>query len=320
MTTGISRFALMGAGGYVAERHMRAIRDTGNQLVAAVDPCDSVGVMDAYFPDAYFFTETERFERHLEKLRRRDDSSKVDYISICTPNYLHDAHIRLALRQGAHAICEKPLVINPWNLDALQETERETGMRVYTVLQLRLIPELMAIHRRVLNSPPLGRIPVDIAYVTRRGRWYQRSWKGKEEKSGGLAMNIGIHLFDMALWLFGPVEGAEVHLRQRDRMSGILVLKHAEVRWFLSVNEADLSQDTKANHKCSYRAITMGDEHIEFSTGFTDLHTQVYCEILANRGWGIEEARPAIDLVYRLRQSPALGLQSCSHPLAQRTV
>nr|MCU0982435.1 Gfo/Idh/MocA family oxidoreductase [Pirellulaceae bacterium] len=277
-------FALIGAAGFIAPRHMQAIHDTGNDLIAAVDPHDCVGRLDSYFPDARFFTEIERFDRFLEKRRRGPEDQRVQYVSICTPNYLHDAHVRLALRVKAHAICEKPLVISPWNLDALQDLEAEYGCRVYNVLQLRLIPTLQELKRVVDADRSDHRADICLTYVTRRGKWYDVSWKGNPEKSGGVSMNIGVHFFDLLGWLFGEPEHWEVHLRTPRKMAGLLELERARVRWFLSVDEDDLPESTRAAGKFAYRSMTLDGQEIEFSDGFTDLHTRVYREILAGRG------------------------------------
>ena len=296
----MANFALIGAGGYIAPRHLQAIQDTGNRLVAAVDKNDSVGVLDRYFPQTHFFTEIERFDRHLEKLRRQPDSAAVDYVSVCTPNYLHDSHIRLALRVGAHAICEKPLVVNPWNLDALQEIESETGRRVHTVLQLRLHPSIIAL-REKLRALPARQADVSLTYVTRRGPWYQMSWKGSEEKSGGLAMNIGVHFFDLLLWLFGPVTGSSVYLRNSRRVSGTLNLERARVRWYLSIAEEDLPRGHIEAGKPAFRSLQVDGEEVEFSEGFGDLHTKTYEAILAGNGFGLEDARPSLNLIHQVR-------------------
>jgi UDP-N-acetyl-2-amino-2-deoxyglucuronate dehydrogenase len=302
MTTGAGvtkNFAVVGVGGYVAPRHLQAIHDTGNRLVAAVDPNDSVGILDRYSEDVRYFREIERFDRHLDKLRRGDPSGRIDWVSICSPNYLHDAHIRLALRNGAHAICEKPIVINPWNLDALAELERETGRRVFTVLQLRVHPELVALRARHQASG--RRATVTLAYVTSRGPWYDVSWKGDDEKSGGIGTNIGIHLFDLLIWLFGPSGRSEVTVREATRMGGRLELAGADVEWFLSTSRADLPQDVREKGRSTYRLISIDGEPVEFSDGFADLHTEIYRRTLAGEGFTIEDARPSIELVSRLR-------------------
>jgi UDP-N-acetyl-2-amino-2-deoxyglucuronate dehydrogenase len=294
-------FALTGAAGFIAPRHLKAIAETGHRLVAAFDPHDAVGVLDQYWFDVPFFTEFERFDRHLEKLRRTA-SGRVDYISICSPNYLHDAHIRLALRLGAHAIAEKPLVVNPWNLDALQELERESGARVYTVLQLRLHPEVIALKERIASSTRRHR--VSLTYVVARGRWYDVSWKGQEERSGGILANIGIHFFDLLLWLFGACEQSTVATRERRRAAGRLELQRASVEWFLSTDIEDLAAVHAPVGVRSFRVMTVDDYQTEFSEGFGDLHTRVYRELLAGGGFGIDDARPAIELVHRLRHCP----------------
>ncbi len=296
----MANFALVGAAGYIAPRHMKAIRDTGNTLAAAVDPHDCVGKLDSFFPDARFFTEIERFDRYLEKCRRGPEENQVNYVSICTPNYLHDAHIRLALRVRAHAICEKPLVLTPWNLDALAELEVEYGCRVYNVLQLRLIEKLREIKQEIEKSNSTEKQDVVLTYVTRRGSWYDVSWKGDHSKSGGPSMNIGVHFFDLLLWIFGEPEHVEVHLKENRRMSGFIELEKARVRWFLSVDEADLPDTAKIAGKFAYRSMTLNGQDVEFSDGFTDLHTRVYQEVLAGKGFGIHEARPAVELVHRI--------------------
>lgn len=295
-------FAITGVAGFVAPRHLKAIHETGNRLVAAVDPHDAVGLLDRYAFDVRFFTEFERFDRHLEKLRRGPADDRVQYVSVCSPNYLHDSHIRLALRIGADAICEKPLVINPWNLDGLQELEREAGQRVYTVLQLRLHPSLVAFRERLL-SQPRRRHTVQLAYLTARGRWYDVSWKGVEERSGGIVTNIGIHFFDLLLWLFGPVEQSTVHLRDLKRAAGTLTLAHADVKWFLSAEAEDLPFAPEPGKKTTFRSIVVDGEQLEFSDGFTDLHTRVYQEVLAGRGFGVDDARPSIELSHQIRKA-----------------
>jgi UDP-N-acetyl-2-amino-2-deoxyglucuronate dehydrogenase len=310
-------FALTGAAGYVAPRHLQAIRDTGNRLIAAVDPHDAVGVLDRYSFDVRFFTEIERFDRHVEKLRRGPEEGRVHYVSICSPNYLHDAHIRLALRMGAHVICEKPLVINPWNLDALAELEEETGCRVCTVLQLRVHPQLLALRERLLARPHT-RHDVCLTYVTARGGWYHVSWKGHEDRSGGIVTNIGIHLFDLLLWLFGPLVASEVHLREPQRAAGVLELARADVRWFLSTDRADLPFPLEPGVKATFRAITVDGEDVEFSDGFGNLHTRVYEEVLAGGGCGIGEARPSVDLTFQIRQAPVQPATGRSHPKVAR--
>ncbi len=297
-----SNFALIGAAGYIAPRHMKAIKDTGNLLVAALDPFDSVGVIDSYFPEAHFFTEPERFDRHLDKLRRTI-TGKVDYVSICSPNYLHDAHIRMALRNGAHAICEKPLVLNPWNLDALSEIERETGKKVFTILQLRHHPVIMQLKKEVSqNTDPDKRYHIQLEYITSRGSWYHHSWKGNTEKSGGIATNIGVHFFDMLTWIFGPATTNAVTQYENDRAAGHLTLAKADVDWFLSINAETLPNEVKQQNKRTYRSLTIEGKEIEFSDGFTDLHTVSYQNILNGTGFGLEDARASVQIVHEIRQ------------------
>lgn len=306
-------FALIGAGGFVAPRHLDAIRDTGNCLLAAVDPSDSVGVLDRYSFDVKFFREIERFDRFLEKARRGPESGRVQYVTICSPNYLHDAHVRLALRVGAHTICEKPLVINPWNLDALEDLERESGRRVFTVLQLRHHPSLLQLRDELALSAG-RRHQVELTYVTSRGVWYDVSWKGSEERSGGVAMNIGIHFFDMLLWLFGGVRRCEVHLSEKRRMSGFLELQNADVRWFLSVEPADLPFSAVPGERTTFRSITVDGAELEFTESFGNLHTAVYREVLGGGGFGIADARPSIELVHAIRGSAAKRNEETMHP------
>jgi UDP-N-acetyl-2-amino-2-deoxyglucuronate dehydrogenase len=310
-------FALIGAGGYVAPRHMQAIRDTGNELVAAVDPRDSVGVLDRFFPRTRFFTEIERFDRHLEKLRRRAEDERIHYVSICSPNHLHDAHVRLALRARAHAICEKPLVVNSWNLDQLAALEAEFERSVSTVMQLRYHPALVELKRRLASEPPRERAEVVLTYVTPRGPWYHVSWKGSAEKSGGLAMNIGVHFFDILLWLFGPVERSEVHFARPEKTAGTLELERASVRWFLSIDAADRPQGP-APPWTPHRTLSIDGIEVPFSEGMEGLHTRVYEEILAGRGLGIGEARPSIELLQRIRTSSPVAPTGPAHPLALR--
>ena len=307
-------FALIGAAGYIAPRHMKAIRDTNNRLIAAFDPHDSVGIIDSFFPNASFFTEIERFDRHLDKTRRNNRGvDAVDYVAVCSPNYLHDAHCRLALRTGADAICEKPLVINPWNLDQLRELEDETGHRVLNVLQLRLHPAVQALKEQT-ESESTDRKDICLTYVTRRGKWYHHSWKGDASKSGGVAMNIGVHFFDFLLWLYGGVNRSLLHLAEDARMSGILELEKARVRWFLSVDEADLPDHVRSAGGHAYRSLTVDDQELDLSTGFTDLHTEVYRDILAGGGYGLDAAQPAIELVYQLRHSSVVSSLGVAHP------
>ena len=307
----MKNFVLIGAAGYIAPRHMKAIKDTGNNLLAAVDPHDSVGIIDSYFPDASFFVEFERFDRHVDKLRRQ--GIKIDYVSICSPNYLHDAHIRWALRSGINAICEKPLVLNPWNLDALKEIEEETGKKIFNILQLRVHPSIVKLKEKIEKENK--KYDVDLTYITSRGKWYFISWKGDLSKSGGVATNIGIHFFDMLIWLFGKVKHHEVHYSEP--LAGYIELEKAHVRWFLSVDYNDLPEDIKHKGQRTYRSITIDGEEIEFSGGFTDLHTVVYRDILIGGGFGIEDARPSIELVYQIRNIKPVGFNERSHPLAK---
>ncbi|MDA8134320.1 MAG: Gfo/Idh/MocA family oxidoreductase [Desulfobacteraceae bacterium] len=308
-------FALIGAAGYVAPKHMKAIKETGNILVAALDNSDSVGILDNFSYDVSFFTEFERFDRHAEKLRRADEKRKIHYVSICSPNYLHDAHMRFALRIGADAICEKPLVLNPWNLDAIKLMEEETGKRVYTVLQLRVHPSIIDLKTKILAAPKQKKYNVDLTYITSRGMWYFNSWKGDPSKSGGIATNIGIHFFDMLIWLFGDVRYQEIHLADKKKTAGFIELDNACVRWFLSVDPKDLPAQAKAGGVPTFRSITIDEKEIEFSGGFTDLHTLVYKDILEGRGYGIEDARPSLNLVASIRNTtPVLKNKSVVHP------
>jgi len=306
-------FAITGAAGYIAPRHLKAIQDTGNRLVAAADPHDAVGVLDRYAFECRFFTEFERFDRHLEKLRRGPDAARVHYLSICSPNYLHDSHMRLALRVGADAICEKPLVINPWNLDGLEDLERETGRRIWTILQLRVHPQLMALRER-LRAAAGTRHSVRLTYITARGAWYHVSWKGHDDRSGGIITNIGIHFFDLLVWLFGAVERSTVHLRDTNRAAGYLALQHADVQWYLSTDAADLPFEAQPGVKTTFRSITVDGEEIEFSEGFTDLHTRVYEQVLAGGGFGIAEARPSVELTSRIRTATIESAGADAHP------
>lgn len=293
-------FALIGAAGYIAPRHMKAIKDTGNNLLAAMDPSDSVGILDSYFPRSYFFTEFERFDRHIEKLKY-DEGIKLDYVSICSPNYLHDAHMRFALRSGADAICEKPLVLNPWNIDKLQKVEENTGRKIYNILQLRVHPSIIALREKILSEKKNTKYDVELTYLTSRGNWYNASWKGDESKSGGVATNIGVHFFDMLSWLFGKVQNLKVNNRELNTASGYLEFQNARVKWFLSTDSNYLPIEVKEKGQTTYRSITIDGEEIEFSGGFTDLHTMVYQDILEGKGYGLEEARTAIEIVHQIR-------------------
>ncbi len=314
----VKRFALVGAAGFVAPRHMQAIRDCGGELVAALDPHDSVGILDSYFPDCRFFTEPERFDRFLERQHRRGAGARIDYISVCSPNHLHDAHVRLALRVGANAVCEKPLVINPWNVDQLADLQAESAGSVYTVLQLRLHPAVRVLKDALRSEQNQRRREVCLTYVTRRGAWYGSSWKGSDEKSGGLAMNIGIHFFDLLIHLFGAVQHSEVHLAQPSRMAGAVELESATARWFLSIDGDDLPTSAKQRGEHAYRSLTVDGQEIDLSNGFGDLHTEVYREILAGRGFGLEDARPSIELVYDVRRSSPSAASRSAHPMLTR--
>lgn len=307
-------FAITGVAGYIAPRHLKAIQDTGNRVIVATDPHDAVGILDRFSFDVRFFTEYERFDRHLEKLRRGPEESRVHYVSVCSPNYLHDSHMRLAMRADADVICEKPLVINPWNLDALQEIERETGRRVSTVLQLRVHPQLVALRSQLQQSDK--RHQVVLTYITSRGPWYNISWKGSDERSGGIVTNIGIHFFDLLSWLFGSVEKSEVHLRDANRAAGALQLERADVTWYLSTVSCDLPFTPEPGVKTTYRSITVDGQEIEFSDGFTDLHTRVYQEVLAGRGFGIDVARPSVELTSRIRSERIAPARMTIHPRA----
>lgn len=316
----MKNFALIGAAGYIAPRHMKAIKETGNDLVAAVDRCDSVGIIDSYFPGASFFTEFERFDRFVDKWHR-EQGRKIEYVSIASPNYLHDAHIRFALKSHADAICEKPLVLNPHNIDQLKVIEKETGKRVYNILQLRLHPSIIALKekvRRELAENPGKVYDIDLTYLTSRGKWYFISWKGDEAKSGGIASNIGVHFYDMITWIFGEVEENVVHLKTPFANAGFLRLKHARVRWFLSVNYDYIPDEIKAQGQRTYRSITVDGEEIEFSGGFTDLHTRSYEEILAGNGFGLEEAYGSIETVATIRNLAPLGLKGEYHPFCRK--
>lgn len=311
----MKNFALTGLAGFIAPRHLQAIRDTGNTLVAAVDPFDSVGVIDNFFPHASFFTEVERFDRHLEMLRRNDKSNAIDYLSICSPTHLHDAHVRLAMRVGADAICEKPLVLNPWNLDALQELEHEYKQRIWTLLQLRVYPTMVELKNKV-ESMSGKRHKIRLTYITSRGVWYHYSWKGDELKSGGIGTNIGIHFFDLLMWMFGRPDKNELYVREPNRMGGFLELGNADVEWYLSLEKDDIPN--KKPDQRTYRSITVDGEEMEFSGGFTDLHTKVYEETLAGRGFGIDDARPSIELVHQMRTMPiTVNKTGLIHPLIE---
>ncbi len=309
----MKNFALTGVAGYIAPRHLQAIKETGNNLVCAMDPHDSVGILDRHFPNASFFVEFERFDRHIEKLRRLGDKEKINYLSICSPNYLHDAHIRLALRTGANAICEKPLVLNPWNLDALQEFEKDSEGKVYTILQLRVHPSLIELKKKFQNEDS-KKHEVFLTYITSRGVWYNFSWKGIKEKSGGIATNIGIHFFDLLIWLFGEVKHSELHYSNNNKMSGFVELKKANISWFLSIDGNDLPKEIVSKGKSTFRSIQIDGNEIEFTEGFDNLHTRVYEQTLKGEGFGIEDARPSIQLVYELRNLNIVEKPEVIHP------
>jgi UDP-N-acetyl-2-amino-2-deoxyglucuronate dehydrogenase len=311
-------FAITGVAGYIAPRHLKAIKETGNKLVAAVDPHDSAGILDSYFDGVQFFREFERFDRHIEKLRRLGEEKRVHYVTICSPNYLHDAHARFALRVGADAVCEKPVVLNPWNIKPLQELEEESGKKIYTVLQLRVHPSLIALKKELENNPPSAKKNIELTYVTSRGPWYLASWKGQLDRSGGLATNIGIHFFDLLIWLFGSVERSEVHIATPTKTGGFLELAGAQVRWFLSIDKEDLPPECKKNNKRTYRSILLDGEAIEFSEGFTDLHTIVYKEILSGNGFGLEDALPSIVLAHDIRNAKTIGINENSHTFLRK--
>jgi UDP-N-acetyl-2-amino-2-deoxyglucuronate dehydrogenase len=308
-------FALIGAAGFIAPRHLKAIKDTKNNLVAALDKFDSVGIIDSFFPNTDFFVEYERFDRHIDKLRRA--GTKVDYVSICSPNYLHDSHIRFALRSGADAICEKPLVLNPWNIDGLVEIEKETGKKVYNVLQLRLHQAIIDLKKKIEEGPKDKIYDVDLTYITSRGNWYHTSWKGDISKSGGIATNIGVHFFDMLSWIFGPIKESVVHQVKPDMAAGYLGLERARVRWFLSIDYNAIPEEVRAAGKRTFRSITLDNNEFEFSEGFTELHTKTYEAILAGNGFGLLEARSAIETVFTIRNSNPVGLKGDYHPFCK---
>jgi UDP-N-acetyl-2-amino-2-deoxyglucuronate dehydrogenase len=316
----MKKFAMIGAAGYIAPRHMKAIKETGNDMVAALDINDSVGIIDSHFPDADFFTEFERFDRHIDKLRRSKSNNAVDFMAICSPNYLHDSHMRFALRSGADAICEKPLVLNPWNIDGLQEIEKDTGNKVNTILQLRLHPAIIELRDKVQNGPKDRKYEVDLTYITSRGHWYLQSWKGDTKKSGGIATNIGVHFYDMLHFIFGDLQQNLVHYSSDTKAAGYLEYAQARVRWFLSVDINDVPADVRATGQRTYRSINCEGDEIEFSGGFTDLHTRSYKEILKGKGFGLEENRVAIETVSTIRDSKPLGLSGDYHPFLKRVI
>jgi len=313
MTESPKNFGIIGVAGYIAVRHLHAIKETGNNLLASLDKFDSVGRIDNYFPESDFFVEFERFDRHFDKLKRT--GTKIDYVSICSPNYLHDSHIRFALRHQAEAICEKPIVLNPWNIDALQEIENETGRKIYTVLQLRLHPKILELREKIRNGPKGKIYDIDMTYVTSRGNWYSISWKGDIQKSGGVATNIGIHFFDMLSWIFGNTKKNIVHHLEPHKAAGYLDLEHARVRWFLSLDYNDIPDSAKESGRRIYRSITVDGEEIEFSEGFADLHTLTYKEILTGKGFGLKEARQSVEIAYTIRNSKPIGLKGDYHPI-----
>lgn len=310
--TSNKNFALIGVGGYIAVRHLKAIKETNHNLLASVDPCDSVGIIDSYFPESNFFVEFERFDRHIDKLRRNGTS--LDYVSICSPNYLHDAHIRFALRSDAHAICEKPLVLNPWNADALEEIQNDYQKKIYNILQLRLHPSIIELKKKVEENPDKI-YDIDLTYITSRGKWYQISWKGDISKSGGIATNIGVHFYDMLIWIFGEVKQNIVHVLEPNRAAGYLDLEKARVRWYLSLEYNDIPQNVKESGQRTFRSITIDGEEIEFSGGFTDLHTASYQHILEGKGFELQESRAAIETVYTIRNSKPIGLNGVYHEM-----
>ena len=314
----MKNFALIGAAGYIAPRHMKAIKETNNNLTAALDVSDSVGIIDSFFPEARFFTEFERFDRHIDKVRRKTPAEALNYVAICSPNYLHDAHVRFAFRSGADAICEKPLVLNPWNIDGLQEIEQATGKKVHNILQLRLHPSLIALKNSIEANNSDSKYEVDLTYITSRGNWYLNSWKGDESKSGGIATNIGVHFFDMLFWLFGNLQRNEVHRYEQTMASGYLEYEKARVRWFLSIDENTLPSQCTDSGQRTYRSITVNGEEIEFSGGFTDLHTLSYQHILNGQGFGCNEARTAIETVHKIRTNSICNAPTSLHPFIQQ--
>lgn len=311
----MKNFILIGAAGFIAPRHLKAIKETGNNLVAALDKFDSVGIIDSYFPDCSFFTEFERFDRHIEKLKR--NGTHVDYVSICTPNYLHDSHIRFGLRHGADVICEKPLVLNPWNIDSLAEIEKQSGKHIYNIFQLRLHPVIIDLKKKVDAAPKDKIYEFDLTYITSRGNWYYTSWKGDVNKSGGVATNIGVHFFDMLTWIFGKVKTNDIHIHSHDRAAGYLEFEKAKVRWFLSINENTIPKEVRAAGKRTYRSMKIEGEEIEFSDGFTDLHTKSYQNILDGNGFSLMEAKNGISIVHEIRSKTPLGLKGNYHPFCE---
>ncbi len=314
----MSRFGLIGAAGYIAPLHMKAIRDTGNQLVAAFDPRDSVGVMDKYFPEAYFFTEFERFDRHIHKISRLNQETALDFISICSPNYLHDSHVRFALRSNVDAVCEKPVVLNAWNIDALQSIEKDTGRKVFTVLQLRLHPAIKKLKKMVQDQEVHKKFDIDLTYISARGKWYFSSWKGDEQKSGGVATNIGIHFFDMLNYVFGGVLLNTLHYRNESKAAGYIEYEKARVRWFLSTDVQDIPSELIIKSIRTFRSIKIDGEDIDFSEGFNDLHTRIYEDILSGGGFGLEDNRVAIETVTSIRTQAPKGITGDFHPFLKK--
>ena len=315
----MKNFALIGASGYIAPRHLKAIKDTDNELLVALDKFDSVGIIDSYFPNASFFVETERFDRHLEKLKY-EKGIQIDYMSICTPNYLHDAHIRMALRRGSDAICEKPLVLNPWNLDALQKIENDCNNKIWNILQLREHESIIELKKKIDAAPKDKIFDVDLTYITSRGNWYYTSWKGDISKSGGIATNIGVHFYDMLSFIFGDIEKNIVHIHEHDSAAGYLEFKKARVRWFLSINYDSLPDEIKLKGQRTFRSISIEGEELEFSGGFTDLHTKLYEKILNGNGYGLEDCRQAIEIVHKIRSQTPIGLKGEYHPFANKSI
>jgi len=313
----MKRFALIGAAGYIAPRHLKAIKETGNELVVAMDVNDSVGIMDSHFPEAEFFTEFEQFSAFIEDQAVKGE--KLDYVVICSPNYLHSPHMKYALQNGLDVICEKPLVLNSEEIDLLKGYEGKYGAKVYSILQLRLHPSIVALKQKVAAEPE--RIfDVDLTYMTSRGRWYLKSWKGKDEKSGGVATNIGVHFYDMLHFIFGDIKHNEVHYRSDKTASGYLEYERARVKWFLSIDANNLPENAVQGEKLTYRSIKIGDEELEFSNGFTDLHTQSYENILVGNGYGLEENRTAIETVEKIRKQELCTNEENFHPLMKKVL
>ncbi|MEO5648073.1 MAG: Gfo/Idh/MocA family oxidoreductase [Chitinophagaceae bacterium] len=306
------KFALIGAAGFIAPRHMKAIKETGNDIICALDKFDSVGVLDSFFPEADFFTEFERFDRHIEKLRLKN--TPVDFVSICSPNYLHDAHIRFGLRNNADVICEKPIVLNPWNIDSLADVEKQTGKKVFNVLQLRLHPAIIELKKMIADGEPQKVYDVDLTYITSRGNWYYTSWKGDIPKSGGIATNIGVHFYDMLAWIFGTLKNNIVHVHEHDRAAGYLEFEKARVRWFLSIDYNTIPPEVRTSGKRTFRSLSIDGKAFEFSDGFSDLHTESYKNILAGEGFGLIEAKTAIEIVHEIRTQTAIGMNVDYHP------